>query len=78
MSLPRPPRMVKLVMSFICSRERDFAFALSRADERYGPVDFVSEPLLFDLTDYYEPEMGRGLCEHAGSADPERPGRAKG
>jgi hypothetical protein len=70
MSLPRPPRMVKLVMSFICSRERDFAFALSRADERYGPVDFVSEPLLFDLTDYYEPEMGRGLWRRMASFGP--------
>jgi hypothetical protein len=48
-------------MSYLCSREKDFAWALSAAGQRYGPADFVSEPLPFDFTDYYEREMGRGL-----------------
>jgi hypothetical protein len=48
-------------MSFICSREKDFALALSAAGQRNGPVDFVSEPLPFDFTPYYEREMGQGL-----------------
>ncbi|MCX5916721.1 MAG: DUF4416 family protein, partial [Deltaproteobacteria bacterium] len=61
MSLPRPPKPVKLVMSFLCSRESDFASAFSEADRRYGPVDLVSEPLPFRFTDYYEREMGRDL-----------------
>lgn len=61
MSLPRPPKAVKLVMSFICSQERDFPSVLCRVGERYGPVDFVSETLAFDFTNYYAPEMGKGL-----------------
>ena len=61
MSLPHPPKPVKLVMSFLCSRESDFASAFSEADRRYGPVDLVSEPLPFRFTDYYEREMGRDL-----------------
>ncbi len=61
MSLARPPQPVKLVMSFLCSRERDFASAFSEADRRYGPADLVSEPLPFRFTDYYEREMGRDL-----------------
>jgi hypothetical protein len=70
MSQPRPPQTVKLVMSFICSRERDFSFALSRADEQYGPADFVSERLPFDFTDYYEAEMGPGLWRRMASFGP--------
>lgn len=61
MSLPGTPRPVKLVMSFLCSRESDFTSAFSEADRRYGPVDLVSEPLPFRFTDYYEREMGRDL-----------------
>jgi len=60
-SLPRPPRPVKLVMSFLCSREGDFAAAFSEADRQYGPADVVSEPLPFRFTDYYEREMGGDL-----------------
>ncbi|MCJ7493585.1 MAG: DUF4416 family protein [Deltaproteobacteria bacterium] len=61
MSLPRSPQAVKLVMSFILAEEKAFASAISEADQQYGPVDFLTEPLPFDFTAYYEPEMGRGL-----------------
>jgi hypothetical protein len=37
---------------------------------QYGPVDFVSEPLPFDFTDYYEPEMGKGLWRRMVSFGP--------
>jgi len=60
-SFPRPPKAVKLAMSFICSRGEDFASALAEADREYGPVDLVSEPVSFHFTDYYEREMGKGL-----------------
>ena len=70
MSLPRPPRVGKLVMSFICSREKNLASSLSRANELYGPVDFVSETLPFDFTDYYQPEMGGGLSRRVVSFEP--------
>ena len=61
MSLPRPPNAVKLVMSFLFKEEKDFAASLAEADQQYGPVDFLSEPLPFPFTDYYETEMGQGL-----------------
>ncbi len=39
-----------------------------RAEEaivaRWGPLDGRSEPLAFDCTDYYEPEMGAPLTRH--------------
>jgi len=53
--------MVKLVMSFLYSQEKDLASAVSEADQEYGPVDFLSEPLPFDFTDYYSSEMGKDL-----------------
>lgn len=70
MSLPRHPKAVKLVMSFIFKEEKDFAKALSETDQRYGPVDFLSESLPFNLTAYYEPEMGGGLLRRMGSFGP--------
>jgi len=60
-SLPRPPQEVKLVMSFLFKGGAEFAAALAETDHQYGPVDLVSEPLSFDFTAYYEPEMGKSL-----------------
>lgn len=70
MSLPQPPKAAKFVMSFIFAEEKDFASAFSNVEKRYGPVDFVSEPLPFDFTEYYEPEMGRGLWRRVVSFRP--------
>jgi hypothetical protein len=57
-------------MGFICSQGEDFVSALSAADGIYGPVDFVSEPLPFHFTDYYEREMGKGLWRKMVSFEP--------
>ena len=70
MSRPRPPQPVKLVMSFLCSQEGDFASAFSEAERRYGPVDLVSEPLPFRFTDYYEREMGEDLWRRVVGFEP--------
>jgi hypothetical protein len=48
-------------MSFLCSGDPDFVSAFSEADLRYGPADWISEPLPFSFTDYYEREMGKNL-----------------
>jgi hypothetical protein len=48
-------------MSFLFSREDDFAAAFRETEGEYGPADFVSEPLSFRFTDYYEREMGKDL-----------------
>jgi len=69
-SVPRPPEAVKLMMSFLFAEEKDFTAALSDSDRQYGPVDFVSELLPFDFTDYYVPEMGRTLRRRIASFRP--------
>jgi hypothetical protein len=69
-SLPRPPKAVKLVMSFIFKEAKDLAGVLLEAEPQYGPMDFLSEPLPFNFTDYYEPEMGRGLWRRMASFEP--------
>ncbi len=61
MSLPRKPKAVKLLMSFLYGDESAFASAAAAVDVKYGPMDFLSEPLLFDYTQYYEREMGKDL-----------------
>ncbi len=61
MSVPTPPKAVKLVMSFLFGEEQAGAAAIAEADRQYGPLDFLSESLPFDFTVYYEREMGSGL-----------------
>ena len=70
MSWPRPPRAVKLVVSFIFKEAKEFTAVLLEADQQYGPMDFLSEPLSFHFTDYYEPEMGRDLWRRMASFEP--------
>jgi hypothetical protein len=60
-SILTSPKAVKLVMSFLFAEGKNFAAAITAAEQIYGPVDFLSEPLPFDFTAYYEPEMGRVL-----------------
>ncbi len=61
MSLPREPQPVKLVVSVIYGAEEDLAAVLAECSGRFGSLDFVSEALLFNYTDYYQKEMGAGL-----------------
>jgi hypothetical protein len=60
-SLPRQPKPVKLIISFLYREEDALAAVLTAVDGRYGPMDFLSEALPFDFTSYYEPEMGKNL-----------------
>ena len=68
--MPRPPQVVKLAMSLLFKEGKDFSAALLETDPQYGPVDFLSEPLPFNFTDYYEPEMGKGLWRRVASFGP--------
>ena len=70
MSLPRPPQAAKLVMSFIFKMGEDLAAVLAEVSQKYGPMDFLSEPLPFDFTDYYGPEMGSGLTRRMAGLGP--------
>jgi hypothetical protein len=55
------PKPVKLIMGFITSDAHLFNEVLEVLAGRYGGVDFESDCLPFDCTDYYTPEMGEGL-----------------
>jgi len=61
MGNPTPPESVKLIASIICREKRSFYGALGKMVARWGPVDFISERLEFNYTDYYEKEMGDNL-----------------
>ncbi len=54
-----PP--VKLIVGMITSDEKLFNIAESMLSDKFGSIDFYSEILAFDYTDYYKPEMGENL-----------------
>jgi hypothetical protein len=39
------------------------AQAARRFNDDWGPIDYLSEPMAFDQTDYYRPEMGGPLIK---------------
>lgn len=67
MSLPREPQTAKLVVGLLFREQRIQQQALNALTERFGPVDFLTEPKLFTFTDYYEKEMGTSLYRQTGS-----------
>ncbi|MFQ5900696.1 MAG: DUF4416 family protein [Thermodesulfobacteriota bacterium] len=67
MSEPRDSLPVKLILSMITSEDGLIEEALERAEDMWGEVDFLSEKLPFNHTDYYEKEMGRNLFRRIGS-----------
>jgi len=61
MGQPRTPEPVKLVMSLILTHEDQLPNVLEDLELCYGQTDYLSSWMTFDLTDYYEPEMGSDL-----------------
>lgn len=55
------PHPVKLLFGFIYREERDYSRAKRILERRFGAFDHESPVLLFNLTGYYEKEMGKGL-----------------
>ena len=64
------PKPVKLIMSLISSDDRLLHQVIEVLGERYGEVDFTSDILPFDFTDYYCAEMGEGLFRRFVTFDP--------
>lgn len=58
---PKEARQVKLVMSLLTADTALFTPVLAKLAERFGPLGFLSEPLEFNFTTYYERELGTGL-----------------
>jgi len=57
----RVPKPVKLIMSLMSADDHLLHQVEETLAGRYGEVDFQSEILPFDVTDYYTEEMGEGL-----------------
>ena len=55
------PLPVKAICAFIYSQEEVYSQTKQILERKYGPVDFESHRIDFTHTDYYEPEMGKGL-----------------
>ena len=64
MSKPKPPQPVKLVVSVITGDKGLFDTICEKLVERFGEIDYISETLPFDFTDYYEKELGKDLFRH--------------
>lgn len=64
MGIPKKPKPAKLFMSLIASEERIIQSALEDLTSLYGEIDFISEKLPFNFTDYYQQEMGENLFRH--------------
>jgi hypothetical protein len=52
---------VKLIIGLIAGKESLLKKAVQLLEKSYGSVDFTSEIIPFDKTDYYEQEMGQDL-----------------
>jgi len=52
---------VKLIIGCIYSDEQTFLQVRDRLRRKFGKIDFQSEALDFNYTDYYAQEMGTGL-----------------
>ncbi len=61
MSLPKEPKPVKLFVGLFLKDKTQFLRATRLLTDRFGPVDMVSRWFPFDLTDYYQKEMGAPL-----------------
>jgi hypothetical protein len=58
---------VKLVVS-VFSSEPDLVTAIiEELEKSFGKIDLLSEPIDFNLTDYYEDEFGKGLIRRIAS-----------
>jgi hypothetical protein len=61
MAKTRDPLPVKLFIGMLSSDPALFNECTKIICEKYGPVDYQSEVLPWDKTDYYQDEMGEGI-----------------
>ncbi len=61
MGIERVPPPVKLFFGLIATGEQDFERAKQRLEHDFSHITCKSPVLPFDLTNYYEKEMGEGL-----------------
>lgn len=61
MGTAKTPKPVKLIASIFGASSDQIDRAQAALEARFGPVDFRSDLLPFDHTDFYAPEFGTGL-----------------
>ena len=61
MANPNSFEPAKLICGMIAPSSLWFERAEALLIAQYGPVDVASEIIPFDMTTYYEPQMGAGL-----------------
>jgi len=64
MGKAREPRPAKLFMSLMASEDAVLREGMEDLRSVFGEIDFMSERLPFNFTDYYSEEMGRDLFRH--------------
>jgi hypothetical protein len=64
---PGKPDPVKLVVSVFTGDPALFSVVFKRLEEKFGPVDLLSESLPFTTTDYYREEFGEALTRKVAS-----------
>ncbi len=55
---PTEPQAVKMIAAILFSDSDLLDQAVSESEQLFDPVDYRSDQFLFDVTDYYEEEMG--------------------
>ena len=61
MAEAKPFTPVKLICGLIFSDQKVRALAVEKLNQLYGPTDLISPTFAFDITDYYEKQMGKDL-----------------
>lgn len=56
---PHEPQPVKLIIGFLYHELRQFRIAQGLLEEHFGNVDYQSKEYFFDMTDYYDEELGK-------------------
>ncbi len=69
MSKPKEPAQVKLIASIIAGDKNIIKPILSNLQERFGDIDFISEKMEFNHTNYYNDEIGENLFRKMVSFD---------
>ena len=60
MESPTEPDPVKLFVAVLWSDQKALSEGVERMRQLWGTVDFEGPDSPFDVTDFYEPEMGAG------------------
>jgi hypothetical protein len=61
MAAPRPFEPEKLVIAVLSSKKNLSTELHNRLEEEFGGIDYISEPVDFHYTRYYDKEMGKPI-----------------